>query len=309
MPEPRESKPGNRARIHSERIDRIAARQWDVIGHRQLRRCGLGDSAIFRWVRSGRLHRMYPGVYSLGHPPRRYESQLAAALIYLGPGAALSHLTALWWWDLLRFRPNTIHVSSARQRRPLGIIALHRPSTIERVFRRRLPVTPIARALVESAPLLAPNELRRTLAQAEFKRGLKLDEVEALLGKGHRGSAALRAALQNHLPQLAHTKSDLEDDFIFLCERFGIPLPQVNIKVAGWEIDAYWPEVGVAVELDGSGNHGTEVFVARDRRKELALRQAGLAVVRYSADQVARDPEAVAADAVAVRAAGAELAA
>ncbi len=281
------------------RIARVAERQWGRISRRQLEQIGLSGSTISNWVKRGRLHRRLPGVYAVGHVAGSIEAELAEALLYAGPGAALSHTTAGWWRRLLNKRPATIHVSTPRRCRSLGAIRVfHRPG-LERTWHRRFPTTPVPQILLELASLGAPNILRKALAQAEYQRLLKLADVHPLLGRGHKGSAALKAALRSHLPQLARTKSDLEDDFLFLCERYEIPIPEVNIMIAGWEVDASWPRLRVAVELDGVGNHGTQVAVARDRRKELALREAGLVVARYSKDQVGRQHAEIAADVIA----------
>jgi very-short-patch-repair endonuclease len=95
---------------------------------------------------------------------------------------------------------------------------------------------------------------------------------------------------------LARTKSGLEIAFFELCESAGIALPEVNVRVAGWEVDALWRQQRIAVELDGHGNHRSPAQVRRDRCKELDLRAAGLTPLRYSDEQVAAEPQAVIAD-------------
>jgi very-short-patch-repair endonuclease len=82
------------------------------------------------------------------------------------------------------------------------------------------------------------------------------------------------------------TKSQLEVMIVEICEDEGITLPEMNAYVAGWKVDAYWPEARFAVELDGYGNHHTPAQLRRDRQKEMALRTAGITPVRYSGDQL-----------------------
>lgn len=67
---------------------------------------------------------------------------------------------------------------------------------------------------------------------------------------------------------------------MFLCEVIGIPLPELNVIVAGVRVDALWREQRLVIELDGVGNHGTPAQIDRGRRNELRLRQAGLLVLR-----------------------------
>ena len=88
--------------------------------------------------------------------------------------------------------------------------------------------------------------------------------------------------MKRHLPLLARRRSPLEADFVFLCEAAGIPLPEVNVVVAGIRVDALWREQRLVVELDGAGNHGTPAQIERDRRNELRLRQLGMLVLRYT---------------------------
>lgn len=121
-------------------------------------------------------------------------------------------------------------------------------------------------------------------------------ELESVLGKGRRGSRALRAAWNAHLPQLAKTLSVLEERFLDLCEQARIPVPEVNGRVSRMRVDALWRVQRVAVELDGAAAHGSWAAIKRDRRREMALRAQGFQVVRYTWDQVSGRPDEVAAD-------------
>ena len=148
--------------------------------------------------------------------------------------------------------------------------------------------------------------LRRTRrAEAEYRGLVDLERVEAEAGRGRPGSAALRAALARHRPQLAHTLSPLEDRFVDFCDAERIPLPEVNRKVVGLMVDALWPSERVIVELDGGAAHGSPVAIERDRRRELTLRARGYVVLRYAWGQITEQPGLVAAD---LRAALAEAA-
>jgi hypothetical protein len=105
MPGSTQSSPGNRERIAVTRVFRrvlqVAERQWGVIAGWQLEHCGVSRSAISRWAASGRLHRIYPRVYAVGHRAVCVEVRLLAAILYAGRGAALSHASAASWWGLL----------------------------------------------------------------------------------------------------------------------------------------------------------------------------------------------------------------
>lgn len=118
---------------------------------------------------------------------------------------------------------------------------------------------------------------------------MSLQEMDALATCGRPGSLAVKRALAIHMPELAKTKSPLEDRFLFVCEDYEIELPRPNFEIAGYEVDAVWPERLLAVELDGRKEHGTPGAVVRDRRRELAIRSAGFELIRYGSEQIDHD--------------------
>jgi hypothetical protein len=216
-------------------------------------------------------------------------------LLYAGPRAVLSHGTAAWWWRLLDHAPDRIHVSGGRHASTRNV-HVHRPRRDFQATHRRLPVTTVPRTLLDIAAVVPFRRLRRALAEAEYLRLVQLGEVEQVLGRGRPGSAALRTALEQHRPQLARTRSVLEERFLALCERHSLPLPDVNLEIAGLTVDAVWEERMVVAELDGLASHATPAGMEADRRRDLTLRQAGYTVLRYSWRQIADQPEAVAMD-------------
>ena len=139
-------------------------------------------------------------------------------------------------------------------------------------------------------------ELRRGLAEAVFLKLITLEDAERVLGRGKPGSAALRAAIDCHRPQLAATRSALEDKLILLCERHSLTPPEVNVLIAGWLVDAVWFAQKVIVELDSHLAHGTPTALERDHQRDLALRAAGYTVLRYTWQQLTETPELVVAD-------------
>jgi hypothetical protein len=173
---------------------------------------------------------------------------------------------------------------------------VHHRSDRERILHQRLPVTPPARTLLDIATILRFTELRRALAEAEYLRLVTLDEIESVLGRGRPGSAALRAALECHRPELARTKSILEEKFVLLCERGYLLLPELNVWVAGHLVDAVWFDQKIVVELDGHAAHNTPTAMEDDRRRDLELRAAGFTVLRYTWAQVTQEPELVVAE-------------
>jgi hypothetical protein len=283
----------------SVRAAEVASAQWGVISLRQLRDCGVNADAAERWRRAGRLHTVHRGVYALGHPTIPIEGRLVAGLLHAGLGAVLSHATAAWWWGLINPEPAVIDVSAPGRCGSLDRVRVHHPRVIDGTRWRRLPITTVPRTLLDLAAEASIDLLRRALAQADYRQLLRVDDVAAVCGHGRPGSALLRKALERHEPRLAMTRSELERLFLALCEAAGIVLPEVNVVVEGWTVDALWRHERVVVELDGRDNHSSAGQIDRDRRKDLQLRAAGYVVLRYTWAQVVYEPAAVIADLLA----------
>ncbi len=274
------------SRSSKEAVAGVAGRQFGRISWVQLKALGVDRRTIQRWITTAYLHRLLPGVYAAGHAARTAEADLMAAVLYAGPGAMLSHATAAWWVGLISSRPYVIDVSTPRRCRSLAGIRVHGRRSIERVWHEGIPVTPFPHTMIDYATRAPLSKVRRALAQADHDGGLNVAAIEVELRSGRRGVGRLRRALRDHQPSLARTRSGLEITFFELCEADGLPLPELNADVAGWEVDALWRRERVAVELDGPGNHGSRGQVRRDRRKDLDLRAAQFLVLRYSDDQV-----------------------
>lgn len=282
--------------VRAALVSRVADAQWGAISHLQLRDCGVDKRATSRWVASGRLHPRYHGVYAVGRAKLSIEGELAAAVLAAGPGAALSHATAAWWWGLIDEEPRVIELSVPVRRRVRGL-RLHRPRHLEVTRHRRLPVTPVIQTLLDlAAATTSVKRVRRALAEAEFHGLVDLDDVRQALGRGRPGSAMLRKALDIHQPELARTRSRLERKFLALCEQAGLPTPEVNVMLCGYEVDALFREQRVVVELDGGQGHHTRAQLHRDHERDLVLRTNGYLVLRYTWQQVTRRPDEVAKD-------------
>jgi very-short-patch-repair endonuclease len=246
------------------------------------------------------MHTIHRGVYALGHVAIPIEGRLVAALLHAGPGALLSHQTAAWWWGLLEHEPIVIDVSALGRCGSVDGVRVHHPSTLPGTRWRRLPLTTVPRTLLDVTRTASLEQLRRALAQADYRHLLDIDQVLAVCRRGCHGAARLRAALERHEPRIAMTRSELERHFLSLCETARIPLPEVNAQVEGWTVDMLWRSERVIVELDGRDNHSSPGQLERDRRKDLELRRAGYVVVRYTWAQITTQAEAVIADLLAI---------
>jgi hypothetical protein len=268
------------------KVRALADRQAGRAAWWQLKALGVDDKTIVRWIDRGVLERALPRVYAVGHRAPSVEADLWAAVLYAGPGAMLSHATALWWYGLIDWQPWPVQVSTPRRCRSLEAIRVHGRRTCRRTPHRGLPTTSLEQAVLDFAAVAPHERVRYVLANADYHKALDIPALQAIAGNGRTGSTNLRSALMRHEPKLAHTRSPLERLFLPLCERAGIPLPDdVNVCVEGELVDAVWWEQKLVVELDGKDNHSSWAQIQNDRSKELRVRAGGFDVRRYGTRQ------------------------
>jgi hypothetical protein len=262
----------------------------------QLMALEIDDAMVVRWAAGGYLQQVLPRVYAVGHAAPSVEADLWGAVLYAGPGAMLSHATALWWRGLLDHQPWPLQVSTPRRCRSLEGIRVYGRRAHDRIPHKGLPTTTLEQAMLDFAASAPIERIRYALANADFHKVLDIPALQVIAGSGRTGSTKLRKALQRHEPKLARTRSPLERTFMVLCERAGIPLPEVNVYVEGVLVDAVWRDRRLVVELDGRDNHSSWAQIQEDRTKEMRLRAADYIVIRYGTRQVEEELDLVAAD-------------
>ena len=225
-------------------------------------------------------------MYAPGHAQLTTEGRWLAAVLACGPEAALSHRAAAALHGLRPAWRDYREVSAPRSvKGPDGVI-VHRPRAIERTEARGIPVTTVARTIVDVADVVGDRALRAVLEQAEI---LRLD-ARIVPIPGRRGHGRLIRALAAHGPSVVMTRSGLEIAFLELIRGAGLPLPDVNTVIEGMEVDFAWPACRLAVEVDGWETHGTRTAFQRDRRRSAALTAAGWTLLRFTHEDVVRDP-------------------
>src|SRR5262245_19972119 len=208
----------------------IAQRQHGVVTRAQLLAAGLSPEAIKHRLRIGRLHRIWPGVFAIGRPGLTREGRWLAAVLACGDGAVLSYLCAGALWGIWeRAVPSTPQVSvptASGRRGPRGI-ELHRTAleATDVTVRAGIPVTTLARTILDLAAVLDAKALRSVLRQAERVHRLDLAALRASLDTAPPSSnkhARLRRALDTYVPGAAQTEGDAEMAFLELCARHGL---------------------------------------------------------------------------------------
>jgi len=287
------------SRQAEERIAAAAAEQHGVVTHRQLVELGLSPAAIGRRWQSGRMKRMHRGVYLVVSIAPERATEMAAVLVG-GPGAVLSHLSALSILRMLRAdRPHPLHVSvSGRSRRRRPGICFHRVAPFdddEFTVMDGIPVTSPGRTLVDVAGMLGSREIEVAASVAERNGLTTIDELVSLPDRYPRrpGISVLRSLFKD-MRGPDFTRSEAERRCLELLRTAGLSRPHTNVPLGPYELDLFWPEEGIAVEIDGRAHHSSLSRFEGDRRKDMWLRAHGIEVIRLSWKQITRDGTATA---------------
>lgn len=255
---------------------KVAARQHGVVSIRQLHAAGLSDDAVLGRVRNGHLHRIHRGVYAVGHDGMTFDRRWMAAVLACGPGAAVSHRSAAAVWGLLRAidGPVEISVPSEGGRARRRGIRLHRRASLTPDIvtqRRGIAVTKPSQTIADLRCCVSARELRRAIREADVL-GLPIGpDIER-----------------------DRTRSDLERDFLRLCRRHCLPMPEVNVRIGPHLADFLWRERRLVVETDGYRYHRGRAAFEDDRARDLDLRARGFEVIRLSEKQMDEGPRRVA---------------
>jgi very-short-patch-repair endonuclease len=276
----------------------IAGAQHGVVSRAQLHEMGFSDPAIARLVHARRLHRLYRGVYAVGHTVLTPNARYLAAVLACGPRAALSYRSAASFWGFRRSAAARIDVSVSHTSgvRSTAAILVHRSRRDpETTVSEAVRVTTPMQTLADLATALPRRQLEKALENAEAMRLLDLAKLDAT----HPGAKRLMEVVEAHDLGM-FTRSETEDAFLELCDRHRIPRPRVNTVVEGFEVDFCWPEERLIVETDGR-HHTTRAAFEGDRARDAWLVATGWRVMRFTRRQVCRAPDTVAVRVISAR--------
>jgi very-short-patch-repair endonuclease len=270
----------------------------------QLLNLGYSHRVIHARVKRGQLHRKHRGVYAVGHTRLTVRGKWMAAVLACGPDALLSHRAAAALWELRTAPTGPLDVT-ATSRHNIPGIRCHYVRAIhpdDRAEIDGIPVTSLARTLLDQAVTLPHQRMRTTLEAVERREILDFAQLDALLARsnGHRGVGRLRAALNELHGDPPWTQSDLEIRFLELIRGADLPEPRANVFVLGELVDFYWPEHNLVVEADSWGFHRSRRSFEENRLRDTKLQIAGLRVIRPTERRVVYEPRALLADLTAL---------
>ncbi|HWD74049.1 MAG TPA: type IV toxin-antitoxin system AbiEi family antitoxin domain-containing protein [Solirubrobacteraceae bacterium] len=280
------------------RLAERAAGQHGVVSRGQLRELEYSEAAIKTRIATGRLHRIHRGVYAVGHTKLTLRGRWMAAVLACGDGAVLSHQDAAALHGLRRAGSGRIHVTSTSRHNIKGILCHGArqldPNDVTTID--GIPVTTLERTLLDVAESLTPRHFAAALEQAEREDRLDQRRLDAVIARnpGRRGIKPLTGALIALTDEPGWLQSELERRFRSLTRTYGLPPALSNQYVEGKLVDAYWPDHGLVVEVDGWRTHKTRDAFETDRARDSKLAAAHYRVMRFTYRRLRDDPPGVA---------------
>jgi very-short-patch-repair endonuclease len=282
-------------------VAELASRQFGVVARTQLRELGLGREAINFGIRIGRLHRLYRGVFAVGHRRISIAGWRMASVLTYGDDGVVSHRAAGAHWNLRQSR--AIEVTLPRTARPRQGLVLHRlPLPADEVtVHKGIPVTTVPRTMFDLAADLGRRGVVTLIHEAGHQNLTDPLSLAHLVERypDRKGVAVVRAALEEYYAGAGITQNDFEEAMFAFLEERGFPRPECNAWVQvgdRWiKPDFVWRKQMVIVETDG-GTHRTPYGQRKDNARDRLAQANGWILMRVSwwalhneADDIDRD--------------------
>lgn len=269
-----------------------------------LLKTGLTPRSIGTRLSSGQLEEVHPGVYGIGGVQDSWERRVLAAYMWAQPEGFVSHRSACALYGLDGAPRDVVELSTDGTKARPGIVC-HRLHPTDRPRLRsvghvRVPF--VERCLLDLAGVLAPVRVGLSLDDALRKRLTTLermwDELEAVGGRGRRGSRLLRELLSMRDDRDGTLQSQLEAAALRVLRDKRLPPATTQFVVAEAganppRLDFAYPPYRVGVEPDGFRWHHTLDHLRRDDARDRRLKLLGWIVLHYSYDDFRFDRENV----------------
>jgi hypothetical protein len=285
---------GLQARRNDTLVANRAADAYGVLSLDELFACGLTEDEVRGRVARGQLHRIYRGIYAVGHPGLTREGRWLAAVKACGPGAVLSHHSAGMLYGFVRYEDRLPQVTTTVGRTVEGVRTYRaRRLHCEDVARHRgIRVVSAARVLFELAASWEDRALRRAMSRAQSLHltNLRLLGQQLDRAQGRGGRKRYARVLATGPPP---TRSELEDRLLDLVVAGGFARPDVNVplRIGGRRLipDLRWPAQRLVVEADGALWHDNPQARADDAERQALLEAHGERVLRVTWEQATLD--------------------
>jgi hypothetical protein len=244
---------------------------------------------------------LLPGVYVAATGTPTAAQQDMAAMLYAGDGSVITGPAALRCHNLRGAISDLVDVlvPATRQRRDAAFVRLHRTNRLPRKTWQLGPLryAPPARAVADTTRDLASlRDVRAVVADAVQRNRCQIQELHAELTAGPTvGSALFREALTD---VAAGIRSAAEGDLKDLVARSGLPMPLFNPMIFAGDTfvakpDAWWPEFGIAVEVDSHEWHMSPQDHTRTLERQSRMGKYGIVVLPFTPRQIRNQPAEV----------------
>lgn len=272
------------------RLMNMARRQHGLLTRVQGRRAGLSDSAWGRRIADATFIRAHPGVVRLASAPQTDPQRILAAVLAVGEGAVGSHISAARMWGCeVDDWPVDLTITDAARSARLHGVRVHRTTVLtdlRAVRRRGVPITSPLRTMADVGAVLSEQQVEEVLQHFLNTGLLTASAVRAIPerhgGRGRPGIGVLRAVLRRWEIGGAISDSTFEVLVAAHLAENRLPAPHFHHRIGRYEVDFAFPDVLVAVEVDGWSHHGHRVAFESDRARDLELAARGWLVVRLT---------------------------
>jgi very-short-patch-repair endonuclease len=273
----------------------LTRRQHGVVTRGQLLRLGMPATTIRARLKTGRLHRLWPGVYAVGRPEVGRLGHLMAATLACGPDARLSHRSAGELWRITRKASGWVDVSVPDDSsHRLDGIRLHRRVEFgtTRIV-KGIPVADPISILVDMAAEMPTDEVEDAVNEADRLDLIRTHRLRPLLDTepSRPGVGRLKRILDAQT--FSRAANALERRFLAIVRNAGLPLPTTQQRLGRYRVDFFWPDLGLVVETDSLRHHRTATEQTVDLGRDQTHARAGLRTLRFSHAQVFHRPDHV----------------
>ena len=290
-------------------IAEIAAKQYGIFTRANAHGAGLSNRQLRSRVAKGVIEQVALHTFRVGGCPPSWRQQVMAACLAAGAGAAASHRTAAALHSYDGFKPGVVEITVPQGRRDFAMdgVIVHSSSYWGKEDITEIdgiPVSTPERTLCMLAAVCSDDALESALDSAERDRTVvRSDVVEVhadVRERGRNGVAAINRILRRRAELAGIPHSVLERRMLNLLDRSGIALPACQVPVRRPDgklahLDFAYRDLGLGIEVDGNIAHATPKQRASDNARANALLLRDIRIIRFTYDEVTREPEMVAA--------------
>jgi very-short-patch-repair endonuclease/predicted transcriptional regulator of viral defense system len=281
-------------------IAKLASTQYAVIGRAQAVALGMSHSTIKTKLENGLWRPVERGVYVMSGAPACWERSVVVAVVASGTGAVASHRAAGRLHALLHEVPTVVDITVLRGRHPrpghgreVHRTRVLRSSDVTRV--RGIPVTSVPRTLLDLVRVLSDEVMEAALDTALLLGRTSIGAMRRYLAACGRTRYVGRLVRVLDDREFGVPASELERVFERILKRERLPYPSRQHTHLRYRVDYAYPDQRIAVEVDGRATHSGKQDVQRDRRRQNDIVLDGFLVLRFTWDDVTKDPDYVVA--------------